>query len=145
MSFPRWILPSLAGALAGVTLVVACSDDSPGDADAAVCDCDPAEPPIAGRVMSVTGMTTIAAVMSVTGMTTIAAGSDSAAAGQCPAGAILLGGGCRLGLGVTDSLVHISIAAPSTAIPNSFYCEWRNNSAQNHTGIAEAICLVPPQ
>ncbi len=133
MSIPRWILPSLAGALAGVTLVVACSDDSPGDADAAVCDCDPAEPPIAGRVMSVTGMTTIAA------------GSDASAAGQCPAGAILLGGGCRLGLGVTDSLVHISIAAPSTAIPNSFYCEWRNNSAQNHTGTAEAICLVPPQ
>lgn len=133
MSVPRWILPSLAGVIAGATLVAACSDDSPGDADAAVCDCDPAEAPIAGRIMSVTGTTSIAP------------GSSGGQIARCPAGAVLLGGGCRLGLGVSDFQVHISIAAPDTAIPNSFLCEWGSNSAQTHTGTAEAICLVPPQ
>ncbi len=134
MKTRSWFAAAITGALFATTLILACGgDDSPGDADAAVCDCDPAEPPIAGRVMSVTATTSIAP------------GSDSGQVAQCPAGAILLGGGCRLGLGVWDSQVHISIAAPSTASPNSFHCVWRNNSAQNHTGTAEAICLVPPQ
>jgi hypothetical protein len=41
-----------AGLVAGIVLVLACSDDSPSVADAApVCDCPEAEPPLAGRIV----------------------------------------------------------------------------------------------
>lgn len=133
MSLSRWILPTLAGIAVGATLVIACSDDSPSDADAAACDCPAAEPPITGRVMSVTSPTAIGANTS---------GSQVA---QCPAGAILLGGGCRLDLGVDDPQILISVAAPSTAIPNAFACQWVSTSSQTRTAVAEARCLVPAQ
>ncbi len=133
MSLSRWILPTLAGAIAGATLVIACSDDSPGDADAAVCDCPAAEAPIAGRVMSV----------SATGA--IGANSAGGQTAQCPTGAILLGGGCRLDQGIDDPQVLIYVASPSTALPDSFSCSWISTSSQTRTGVAEARCLVPAQ
>ncbi len=128
-----WIVPSLAGLVAGAALVVACSDDSPSDADAAACDCPASEAPIAGRVMSVTAPTSIGA------------NSSGGLAAQCPTGAILLGGGCRLDLGLDDPDVHVSVAAPSTALPEAFACQWVSTSSQTRTAVAVARCLVPAQ
>ncbi len=44
-----WLAALAASFLAGAVFVVACSDDSPGDADAATCSC---EPPLAGRIQA---------------------------------------------------------------------------------------------
>ena len=48
----RTLVLCSAGVIAGIAFVLACSDDSPSDADAApVCDCPEAEPPLAGRIV----------------------------------------------------------------------------------------------
>jgi len=133
MSLSAWIVPACVGVLAGATLIVACSDDSPGDADAAVCDCPAAEAPLAGRVMSVNAPASVGA------------NGVGVAVAQCPSGAILLGGGCRLDQSLDDPQVLIYMASPSTALPNAFDCRWTSTSAQTRTGVAEARCLVPAQ
>ena len=46
----KGLMTLAAGVGVGIALVLSCGDDSPGDADAAVCDCPAAEAPLAGRV-----------------------------------------------------------------------------------------------
>ncbi|MBE7448616.1 MAG: hypothetical protein HS111_06950 [Kofleriaceae bacterium] len=82
-------------------------------------------------------------MMSVTAPASIGANSSVVSTAQCPTGAILLGGGCRLDAGVIDPQILISVSAPSTAIQNSFECYWVSTSSQTRTGVAEARCLVP--
>ena len=127
-------LPVLAVAsfAAGVAFVVACSDDGPGNADAASCSCPAAEPPLAGRIVPITASKAIPAN-----------GGALASAG-CPQGAVLLGGGCRLN--ITGAVV-LEEAGPNRDSPSqpAYWCSWKSSAADARMGTAEAICLMPAQ
>jgi hypothetical protein len=118
-----------AGMAAGAMLVISCSDDSPGSADAATCDCAPAEPPIAGRIHIVTN-TQIAPPNQV--------GLQS---NRCPDGSVLLGGGCGTEDGQPADIV-LSQSRPSTS-GDGWACYFQNQSATPITIKVEARCLVP--
>lgn len=128
---PLSILPVIiASALAGAVLVIACSDDSPGDADAAVCDCPAAEPPLPGRIQWTTKQVTVPAMNSV---------ADIA---NCPAGAKLLGGGC--GSSSVPGGIIVGSAEPTDGGSlQGFACAWTSTRADAVTMTATAICLVP--
>lgn len=128
----RWFPGVLAGAALATGLILACSDDSPRDADAAMCDCPATEPPLAGRIVESTQLITIAAN-----------GGGSNAAG-CPAGATLLGGGCTIevaGAGVGTITQYES--GPRNAGGPGYSCQWTSTIPNASMGKATAICLVP--
>lgn len=127
------VLACLCGALGATILVVACSDDSPGDADAAVCDCPAAEAPLAGRIMRVRGNT----------FNVPPDGGSSFGVAGCPAGATLLGGGCMQD-GFDDSELLLTEAG-TTDNGLGYECHWRNDNTVQFPVYAEAICLVPAQ
>jgi hypothetical protein len=118
----------LCGAVGAGALVVACGDDSPGDADAAACTCAPSEPPLAGRIVRVEDRRTASTpVLSATAV--------------CAPGATLLGGGCYLeGAG---NVRLISNGDPRSE-PGAWTCYWLNESGPNDvTVVAWATCLLP--
>lgn len=127
----------LAASLAGALIVVACSDDSPTDADAAVCDCPAAEPPITqARVHRVDS-----------GPGTLAPGQSGHAVALCPAGDIVLSGSCFLSQDPTGLIfMKGSYAVPQdpAMAPNGWACDPVNTGtigdAEYH---AQAICLRP--
>lgn len=131
------IILAIASAAAGALVVVACSDDSPGDADAAVCDCPAAEPPItAARIHRVDG-TVVAAVNTI-----------SSPGAECPAGEILLSGSCYIDDDQTGR--ELSLLA-SGAVPEeaaqaaaAWHCHFLNRSLTiTATVRAQAFCLKP--
>lgn len=126
-----WLATLVTGAALGAVVVIACSDDSPGDADAGTCECPAAEPPIAGRVARIRGTVAI----------------DPNAVGVqgaiCPAGATLLGGSCRLMDG--DPRIVLNDAGIVNGGGQGYQCQWKSSSPVADTGIAEAICLMPAQ
>jgi len=132
MKRTTWLVTLVAGFTAGVALVVACSDDSPGDVDAAVCDCPAAEPPLAGRITSARGTNPIMA-------------NDTAvASADCPAGAVVLGGSCEVMTG--DANVVVMESRFTRGSLQGYQCRWSAlNATANNTGFAEAICLMPAQ
>lgn len=118
----------LCGAVGALVLVVACSDDSPGNVDAAACECDPAEPPLAGRIVRLEDRrtsTTIGVFASV----------------SCPAGAMLLGGGCY-GEGPASTL-RLLDSGSAEAGPLGWACDWLNQPTEEVTVVAWATCLLP--
>lgn len=133
MNTRSWLAALAAGAIIGVVAVVACSDDAPGNADAATCDCPAAEPPLPGRIVSRTA----------TG--NIAPGSVGAASVQCPAGGVILGGGCSLLNADSRTVLQESKVLRSGGGAAGFVCTWYSGAAAADTGTAEAICLMPAQ
>jgi len=131
MKTTRLFVASLAGAAFAAALILACSDDSPGDADAAVCDCPAAEPPLEGRITSVPAPVTVPA------------GSQGGNSASCPAGGKLLGGGCRNLSG--DPRAVLIDSGPRRNVPTDevFFCRWVSTSPDVQNVQAEAICLVP--
>ncbi len=126
----NWLLGVAVGIATGITLVVACSDDSPDDADAAVCDCPAAEPPLAGRITSVRDMNPI---------TPGGAGITSV---DCPAGATVIAGACEV-MDV-DANVVVMESRFTRGSQQGYLCRWSAlNATANNTGFAEAICLMP--
>ena len=121
----------LAGAATATTLVVSCSDDSPGDADAAACDCPAAEPPLTGRIVRIEDRRTSMGVV-----------PSSFAA--CPANSTLLGGGCFTEGGERLTPRLIMSGEPSGGT-NNFVCEWANPTMVEVTTVAWATCLNPAQ
>jgi len=119
----------LAGAALATGLILACSDDSPSDADAAVCDCPASESPLAGRIIEITQLITI---------TANGAGSNTAA---CPVGATLLGGGCTIEAGGAG--VGILTLAESGPLLGGYACTWTSTVPNPSTAKATAFCLVP--
>lgn len=115
-----------AGVAFSAAAIVACSDDSPGDADAAVCDCPAAEPPLSGRIINRTGDFMIpengATVPSV----------------DCRAGETVLGGGCQSS---TPGLVLRGSGVDHTR--NGSTCSWQNTTAAAITATVVAVCLAP--
>lgn len=126
----NWLAPLLGGVVLGAFIVVACSDDSPGDADAATCECPAAEPPLSGRVARIR----------------VTAPIDPNAEGSTGAGCnggTLLGGSCRLMSG--DRRIVINEAGAALGGEQAYQCRWSSSSPLANTGIAEAICLMPAQ
>lgn len=124
---------SLSGAAFAAALIIACSDDSPTGADAAVCDCPAAEPPLSGRIMTV--------VVPIT----IPANNRGGNAASCPTGATLLGGGCR---NSSDDVRAVLInAGPNRIVPTQpgYSCDWISTAPTAVMAQAEAICLMPAQ
>ena len=121
----------LAGVAGATAFILACSDDSPGDADAAVCDCPAAEPPLAGRITRVEDQIT----------------SSQAFLGPfaaCPANSTLLGGGCYAeGSGATSLSLYSSGAPREAGDLRAYRCEWLNTSLTEVTVTAWATCLTP--
>lgn len=115
-----------AGAIVSAALVVACSDDSPGNADAAVCDCPTVETIVDMRPAQV-----------------VPAGQNTLAIANCPAGSVLLGGGCEL----ADSDLHLYAAGfrETTGNPPKYECRWINTAvgAKTVDVKAWATCQVP--
>ncbi len=118
------------GAVGGIALIVACSDDSPTDADAAVCDCPAAEPPLTGRIVAVRASAAIVA------------GSAGTASVACPAGATIIGGACEVE--TPDSAILLMESRFFRTGNPAYICRWSALDATvANTGTAEAICLTP--
>ncbi|MBK9036979.1 MAG: hypothetical protein IPL61_37965 [Myxococcales bacterium] len=131
----KTLVALLAGAAFAGVLIVACSDDSPTEADAAVCDCPSAEPPISGR---------IARIRSADG--NLPANGIGGGIATCPAGATLLSGWCDFeNMPGTPPQLALVKAGASTAEPNAWTCVWQNYNAGAATVHAEAVCLMPAQ
>jgi hypothetical protein len=117
------------GALAALSFMIACSDDSPTDADAAACTCDPAEPPLAGRLIRVEDRRTVTADF-----------LDARA--SCPDGSLVLGGGCYTeGNGSADPRL-IKTGEPTVGA-SAYFCSWANPQNTQVTTVAWATCLSP--
>ena len=119
----------MTGMVAGIMLVISCSDDSPGNADAATCDCPAAEPPLDGRLQVVKATAEVPA------------NSNGGQGAQCPVGSQYLGGGCGAINGQLPDIV-LRQSAPSTS-GRGWYCEFRNNEPTPVTIEASVFCLVP--
>jgi hypothetical protein len=123
-----------AGVVAGVFLVVSCSDDSPPRADASACDCPEAEAPLAGRIVEVVNTTTLPPANMA---------PDNGRGGEdagCPGlNDIALSGGCTADVGQVPDIV-VQRSEPGS---RSWSCSWKNNT--NQPVIARVIvrCLQP--
>jgi hypothetical protein len=127
------VVSLVAGMVAGTILTLSCGDDSPGKVDAATCDCSAAEPRIAGRIMVVDQIQTIAA------------NSRGGQGASCPEGALRLSGSC--------TTATINPGRDVTLEQSGFYkasdleawgCEFKNNEAAPVTIKATVTCLLPP-
>ena len=122
----RTFISAIGGAIVALALVLSCSDDSPGDADAA----NNCEPPLAGRITRVDDTRTSQS------------GTLVGATAICASGATLLGGGCEVG-GQNDSTLILNKSG-STLTANAYGCQWQNPMAITvETVHAWAICLAP--
>ncbi len=132
----RSLLLLFCGSILGVGLVVACSDDSPGDVDAAACDCPDAEAPLAGRLVRVSS----AAL-------TVAPNSQNGTFASCPTNATLVSGGCYIDDDQTGRQLYATAFGPTGPGQQSLLgwrCDYINGSAAGTAVIhAEAVCLNP--
>lgn len=121
----------VVGIASGAAFVIACSDDSPSDADAAVCDCPAAEPPLADRIVFSSGQTSITA------------GGVGGNAYLCDIGSVALGGSCKLD--VPDPNVHLVEAGRVVEDDGrvGYRCEWSSTSTTVRIGTFGVTCLVP--
>jgi hypothetical protein len=120
----------LAGMLAGIVLVLSCSDDSPGKADAATCDCPAAELPIAGRLMRFSNTRTIDP------------GSVNGNSASCPQGGLLISGSCTNNN--ASSLPDLTLQRSGfDNDEQGWSCYFKNNEAVPVTIKVTAICLMP--
>ena len=120
------------GAVGGIALIVACSDDSPTDADAAVCDCPAAEPPLTGRIVAVRASAAIVP------------GNGGVVSVGCPANSTILGGACEVE--TTDASILLMESRFFRTGAPQYVCRWSAIDATiANTGTAEAICLTPAQ
>jgi len=128
MQFTRAIPLVAAGLFAGIALVLSCGDDSPHKADAAVCDCPTAEPPInAARIVQLEMPFTVPA-------------NDRGGAGAaCPIDAVLLSGGCAAAVGQVPQII-LEQSEPEGL---GWHCDWRNPTNAPIEVRAIARCLKP--
>lgn len=122
------------GVAFGFAVLMSCSDDAPGEADAqAACDCPAAEKPIvADRIVNVTNARSLAA------------GQRIFEGAQCPQDGILLSGGCTATTAVSLPDLMIAQNGPDQTGPNiAWLCEWQNNSTAAVEVQALVKCLVP--
>ncbi len=127
----KTVCASLFAFVLGLALVLSCSDDSPDDADAAVCDCAAAEAPITSQRLA-----------RETSMTSIPVGTGGAPETTCVRG-IAISGFCQLDFSALRNQIHLIEAGLNGS--NGWRCQWFNNSAAATTGSATVVCLVPAE
>ncbi|MEZ4360429.1 MAG: hypothetical protein R3B48_09625 [Kofleriaceae bacterium] len=138
MRTTKMIMLILTGLVAGILLVLSCGDNSPRDADAAVCDCPAAEAPIPARIIEVQAIETLPP-------RTIDNGRNGQGVG-CPNGSVLLTGGCTASEGqVPDIVIEQNSPTPQSPVNNgnAWSCSWRNNSNEEVVVRVIARCLMP--
>ena len=130
MSLGKSIVLVTCGGVAGVLLVMSCSD-SPPHADAAVCDCPAAEPPLTASRYEIRDST----------FTIPASGTGGTSVG-CSTGALFVSGSCT-----TATLNPIKDVTLQQA---GFYeqaegwnCRFRNNETTPVEIKASIVCLKP--
>ena len=133
MIYTRNVATFLSGLTSGLVLILACSDDSPSDSDAATCDCLPAEAPLAGRAVETERPFTLPPLSERNGQ----AGTNV----RCPIGGVLLSGGCAASVGAVSDIVLTA----SYPVQDSWSCEWKNNTNEAVPVRAIARCLMPAQ
>ena len=118
MNTTRSILLVASGVAAGVALVLSCSD-GPKHVDAATpaCDCPAAELPIAGRIVIIDDVSTIAP------------GSVGGAGRACPINSIRLSGSCTLATEGPSADITLEEAGFYNQTDQNWSCTWRNNTA----------------
>ena len=127
------ILTAFLGLAAGLSLALSCSGDDASGADAqSACTCDPAEPPLAGRVQQFESAPT-----------TVVAGTTAGTAASC-AGGIALGGGCYQTGNLQNTDLAIQISGKPKDGTDLWNCNWRNSGTADATAVAFVICLMPP-
>jgi hypothetical protein len=133
MSFGRSIVLVASGVVAGIAFVLSCSDDAPGKADAATCDCPPAEPPITASRYQV-----------VDGIAEVLANDTGLAGALCPAGTAFLSGSCTTQLRNPTRDVTLQQSGFYDASEfGGWTCRFRNNEATPVTIKATVVCLKP--
>lgn len=129
----RDLLMLATGALFGFALLLACDEDSPSNADAS-CSCPSAEPPLLGRIQEFERSTTLPPANMEPKFGKEGGGSE------CPAGGVLLSGGCAAAVGtVPDILIESSQPEGS----NGWSCRWKNLSNEPVAVRGIARCLMP--
>ncbi len=123
-----------SGLLFGLALLLSCDDGSPSDADAAACNCPPAESPLIGRTQEFEVSTTLPpANMAPT------FGKKSGSI-DCPGESVLLSGGCTAAVGtVPDILIESSYPLGN----GGWSCSWKNLSNDPVPVRSIARCLMP--
>jgi hypothetical protein len=130
MRIARSAVRLTTGLTASVLLILSCSDDSPGHADAAACQCPAAEPPLAGRIQRVTNTRTVPA------------NGDDGVNAACPDGALIIGGGCATS---PETSVHNVVLQFSHQDDTGrvWVCRFHNNEATPVGIRASVYCLIP--
>lgn len=128
----RTICAGAGGMAVALILVLACGDDGVNAVDAqGTCDCPDSEPPLAGRIVVATATVDLET------------GGIGRAVANCPSGAVLLSGGCRLQ--ESNAAITLNESHGRNAGDEVWLCGWRNDTVNANTGIAEAYCLMPPE
>ena len=138
MRSTKRVMYLLIGVVVGIFLVLSCGDDSPGSADAAVCDCPTAEPPLVARIVEVQATETLPP-------RTLNGGREGQGV-NCPENAVLLTGGCTASEGqVPDIVIEQNSPTPQSPVTagNGWSCRWRNNSNEEVVVRVIARCLMP--
>lgn len=133
MKLTSSILLVLVGMAAGMAFVISCSDDAPGKADAAVCECPAGEPPLAGRFITVEAVKLFAA------------NEVNAVEIVCPTGSQLISGSCTQAATGPQSAPN-NFLLESGFYPNNknvWFCSFQNSAVQERSFRGIAICLKP--
>ena len=119
------------GLAACMLLVSSCSDAHPGTPDApATCNCLPAEPPLAGRIEVVKTRGYVSGYVSA---------AETIHVAECPAGSLILGGGCG---GPLDQRGLVLRYSKATDHRRAWLCVFENSGPSAQVEV-EAYCLVP--
>ncbi len=132
----RTFVTFVSGLGFGVALLLACSDDAPGAADAQVaCDCPAAEPPIAPARFEIR-----------TASRTLLAGQSSTQGTGCAntGGGTLISGGCVVA-GNTPDVDLIQAGFETGSDGEAWACAWQNNTAGDVVAEVQIKCLLPAQ
>jgi hypothetical protein len=127
----KTLVASLGSFVLGLALVLSCSDDSPPDADAAVCDCPVGEAPITSS--RIVRETSAPAALAVNG--------SSIASTACTRG-IAISGSCDLDAN-TAMYLDVQLVEAGMYENNAWVCRWSNKSVQATSGTASVMCLMP--
>lgn len=131
MRFTTSVVLVFAGMIAGVVLVLSCGDNSPNRADAAVCDCPTAEPPLADRIVVVDATREMAAL----GRTFLST--------ACPEGAVRLSGSCTTDDAGEIRNVTLEQSGFIRIQPGGWSCGFKNNEGIPLQVKASVTCLLP--
>lgn len=142
MHIARSILLLITGSISGIAFVLSCGDNLAIKADAAIdapkapdaaqtCDCPAAEPPLAGRFVTISNTRDIPA------------NDFLINSAYCPIGSRLISGSCTQDL--LNPYRHLTLEQSGffEAYPNEWVCQFRNHENTPVTIRVTVTCLKP--